>query len=147
MVKYLSGLLSALVHGDSKKVESIVPNKPVPRPACPFYGFSGLGIMIGAPLMDSRGNQCALQVESHSPCLMLIRGDKPDWAWCELNAQVDGDQLPEITERLESLRFTPDEFWPVGERSWKGLSWAEWYDYVMNRAPRPQPLQRAESGE
>jgi hypothetical protein len=148
MVTYLGRFLSSLVRRASKKLQPIMPNEPKPRHACPFYGFSGFGAFgIGAPMMDSQGNQCALVVDSHSPCAMLIRGDTPDWFLCERNSAIDPVEAEDIAHTLSTLRFAPDEFWPKGQSSWQGLSWAEWFDYVINRAPRPQALRRALPGE
>jgi len=55
-------------------------------PYCPFYGRSGIHAASarGAPLISSGGNQCALIVEAHSPCIMERSGDQPDAARCPL---------------------------------------------------------------
>jgi hypothetical protein len=51
---------------------------------CPFYGQSMF--LPGAPaavpfiLMASGGNQCALIIKAHSPC--MFQGEEIDWRTC-----------------------------------------------------------------
>lgn len=56
---------------------------------CPFYGRA-LWESITAPflLVDTRGNQCALITDAHSPCAMEIEGREIDWRACPRVAEV-----------------------------------------------------------
>lgn len=51
---------------------------------CPFYGRSALAFPI---LANSHGNQCAIEIDSNSPCIMELAPDGPDWRRCPLLAQ------------------------------------------------------------
>jgi hypothetical protein len=51
---------------------------------CPFYGYNGMH----GPLINTYGNQCALVVTSHAPCLMEQNGSTPDFDLCPLVAVV-----------------------------------------------------------
>jgi len=48
------------------------------NPKCPYYGFYlSRGIMV-----DTYGNQCALIINSYSPCQMEMNKENPDWNKC-----------------------------------------------------------------
>lgn len=55
---------------------------------CPFYGRALFTSFAGAPdrprflLIDSRGNQCALVTDAHSPCMLEIAGQPVEWRDC-----------------------------------------------------------------
>jgi len=53
---------------------------------CPFYGRSMQTALAVKPalfvLFDSRGNQCALVTDAHSPCLLEIEGRPVEWREC-----------------------------------------------------------------
>jgi hypothetical protein len=54
---------------------------------CPFYGRAMYQTgVIGTPrpflLLETGGNQCALVVTSHAPCMMEICGEVPEWKTC-----------------------------------------------------------------
>ena len=66
------------------------------RPDCPFYGFS---VMSGGVMMDSEGNQCALETKSYHPCQMEIIRDKPNWYKCPLNTEENGKKIVENLEQ------------------------------------------------
>jgi len=55
------------------------------QPNCPFYGFSmyrpGHPSALPFILIPSRGNQRALVVDSHAPCMMQPH-DPIEWAIC-----------------------------------------------------------------
>ncbi len=112
--------------------ERIQPNEPVPRNACPFYGFATfLGVGL---LMDQKGNQCAI-AGGYVPCEMEIQGKTPDWRNCAKNALISQEQLL----CLEKLRCAPREFWPDGQNSWGGIPFRQWEKYVMDSStPRPR---------
>jgi hypothetical protein len=54
---------------------------------CPFYGKSGVANHV---LIDTGGNQCALILESHTPCMMeVILNQEPDWETCPLIQKIE----------------------------------------------------------
>jgi hypothetical protein len=56
---------------------------------CPFYAV-GLHFHGGAPVLmpNPNSNQCALITSAHSPCVMEIRRETPDWRVCRRNPEV-----------------------------------------------------------
>lgn len=58
---------------------------------CPFYGRA---LYLAPPiaqspnppfvLFDQGGNQCAMVMSRHAPCLMEVEGQVPDWQTCVL---------------------------------------------------------------
>jgi hypothetical protein len=75
------------------------------RPRCPFYGLhSAQGALI-----DTSRNQCALIIESYSPCQMEVDGQTPYWETCPLNTP----QLREtIANKEDEVRVFPNELRP-----------------------------------
>jgi hypothetical protein len=65
---------------------------------CPFYGYTmiapsvetqvRLNIQLRPMFMSTRGNQCALMTNAHSPCRMEIEGHSPEWYTCPRNPAV-----------------------------------------------------------
>jgi hypothetical protein len=60
--------------------------------SCPFYGKSAVALLSDSlfevergPLIDTHGNQCALIIHKHAPCMMETQG-----------VEVDGDRCPLI---------------------------------------------------
>lgn len=56
---------------------------------CPFYGRAMYQTRLFLPprpflLLDTKGNQCGIILNSHSPCRMEIAGETPDWRECVL---------------------------------------------------------------
>jgi len=103
----------------------------ITRTGCLFYGFHYLGGM----LMDSEGNQCALITSSYSPCRMERRKQKTDWKLCEFNPasnKVLAFSPSVIEEILTSATICPKELWPEGASSWKGISFRNWYEHIVN---------------
>jgi hypothetical protein len=66
--------------------------------SCKFYGASGHPEF--EKLLGSGGNQCALIVESFSPCRMEIAGQEVDFSRCELNGSQRAIQFENFV-RLE----------------------------------------------
>ncbi len=106
--------------------DAVQSDKQTPRYPCPFYGFF-CGV-AGGILMDQEGNQCALIVDSYSPCQMQSPIQTPDWTKCLFNDE-QGKELIELFKR--HYRVGAKEFWPKNVSSWQGLSFAQWYEYVM----------------
>ena len=100
------------------------------RYKCPFYGFNGMFRVF----LDSSGNQCALVVDSYSPCGMEMEKQTPDWTKCPRNDGTDMARLDTL-----GIKIFPLEFRPQDQDSWQGLSFGKWYEYVMSdKCPRPQ---------
>lgn len=52
---------------------------------CPFYGralFAHMALPVKFVLLDTRGNQCAIVTDAHSPCWMEINDQPVDWTVC-----------------------------------------------------------------
>lgn len=67
----------------------IISNPQLPN--CPFYGYSapmGLPVMIA-----TRGNQCALVHDAHSPCYLETSGKAIEWRFCDRVSQFQGEGL------------------------------------------------------
>jgi hypothetical protein len=107
--------------------QSVQPVEQIERYSCPFYGFyAGLGMLI-----DQEGNQCALIADSYSPCPMEMRREVPDLNKCEYLKWYREERKKGI-----DIRAFPREFNPHNGKSWKGISFEDWEEYVMNRAAR-----------
>lgn len=114
------------------KKKKIQPNFEKPRPRCPFYGFSHCGGIF----MDQDGNQCALITEAYSPCQMEIIAQTPNWNECLFNSEENKTVIEKI---MASCKIDPEEFWPKGQSSWRGLLFKDWFDYVMSKkTKRPE---------
>ena len=104
--------------------EVLKPYTEKERYPCPFYGFNGMfDVMI-----DSKGNQCALITDSHSPCQMEMQKQRPDWSKCSANTT---EITPKLEEVMEKMQVFPDEFRPGDVEHWKGISLKDWMDYVL----------------
>ena len=53
----------------------------------------------------------------------------PDWDKCPFND--DAELLEKLSE--SHVRVGAKEFWPEGARSWEGLPFRDWYNYVMSQ--------------
>lgn len=105
--------------------------KPVfsrPRYRCPFYGFYG---SIFGFFMDSAGNQCALNTDRFSPCRIEMAGKLPDLNDC-INFDGDEEEKVALDRIIKTFRIGPLEFRPPDQNSWKGLTFKDWYEYVMS---------------
>ena len=96
------------------------------RPRCPFYGFH---YAMGA-LIDSNGNQCAMIVDSYSPCQMERNGEEIDWNNCKLNNERTEARLQ---GSLEEASVFPKELKPEGVSTWSGIPFGEWYAGIIQR--------------
>ena len=100
--------------------------KPIERYPCPFYGFhAGFGALI-----DSEGNQCALVEDACSPCYLEMRGKIPS-----INNCIHSNLYKIAEKEGIDMQVFPREFTSPKGNKWKGISFKEWEDYVMNRAP------------
>lgn len=68
--------------------------------SCPFYGKHA-SVEVGA-IVEQHGNQCAIIVNSYSPCLMEQLGYPVDARACELLTIV-GDLRPVLWRRGPAL--------------------------------------------
>jgi hypothetical protein len=115
----------------TKTEEVIEPVATKPRYPCPFYGFF-CGVFSGI-LMDQDGNQCALITDSHSPCRM----ENPDWNECRCHTE-DAEKILDVFR--EQYKVGAHEFWPKDQSQWEGITFSEWYSYVMSdKCPRATP--------
>ena len=80
-------------------------------------------------LIDQHGNQCPLITGSYSPCQMEKGGQIPNWEECPFNNEKTRGAIAKV---MIELRIAPNEFWPVGQRSWDGLPFQAWVRYVMD---------------
>ncbi len=89
---------------------------------CPFYGFAWVyNVMI-----DTNGNQCALA--PGYPCKMEMDEKPPDWQECTIVSHEEKEWRMEEASRLVVIA---DELRPKGECAWEGVSFQDWYEYVM----------------
>jgi len=114
-----------------KKDTKLEPVTQKQRYQCPFYGFH----MAMGMLMDSSGNQCALITDSYSPCQMKIGDQTPDWSKCPYNNDENREALETIAK--ESSIF-PEEFCPERVRSWRGIPFQDWQEYIMGQETNEQ---------
>jgi len=113
--------------------EIISPTFKKERYPCPFYGFNIA--MMGA-LMDIDGNGCALKVGSFSPCQMeAYQKQTPDWRKCPFNSESNRDAIEKI---IQKCTIYPNEFFPAGAKSWKGMPLDVWVGYVMGQGEARQ---------
>ena len=104
------------------------PTIAVPRTKCPFYGFHP--VHMGSTFMDQKGNECGLK-DAYSPCEMERVEETPDWDGCSTFNIPDNKETIERMKREYSI--LPNEFWPEGAKSWKGIKMSFWFNYVMNQ--------------
>jgi len=85
--------------------------------------------------MDQEGNQCALE-GGYTPCAMEMSGQIPDWDSCTF---FNSQEIREDVEQFKRVcKITPGEFWPPGKKSWEGISFGDWWNYVTgDSVPRP----------
>ena len=87
------------------------------RQRCPFYGFSA----ARGNLIDTKGNQCALITNSHSPCRMEMNQEDPDWEACPYNTL---EARTSIRKYAENARVFPDEL--RHETGFQGVPLDQW---------------------
>ncbi len=120
-----------LVRKSKSKIKKPVIAKP--RFPCPFYGFHE----AFGTFMDQKGNQCP--VIGHT-CRMEYCPSGPDWnkCFCEKHKKT--------INYVYDYLIVPDEFWPEGKSSWRGMPFKTWMDYVMDPdTPRPVTLKMSET--
>lgn len=82
---------------------------------CPFHGFRADTELL--VLSSTRGNQCALRVESFAPCQMEDDGEEADWAACtHFNDQAHSGTVRAMREDyrvmfLDGRMSVPFEAW------------------------------------
>jgi hypothetical protein len=94
------------------------------RPRCPFYGFHWPE--KSRALTDSGGNECALDFELNSPCMMEAQGRSPDLDVCPVPVPI----RPLLEAAKRDVTFYPAEFGPEGVRL------EDWTRHVMVRSRR-----------
>lgn len=111
---------------------------PKERERCPFYGFSGECAAMGfKTFTETRGNQCALLADSHSPCQMGYKGQTVDWDKCSLN---DEERRGQLELMMDQFSVCPEELWPKGKASWDGIPLRVWLVYVMSQKEKVKLL-------
>lgn len=53
--------------------------------SCPFYGralFAHMVLPVRFVLLDTKGNQCGIVTDAHSPCMMETNGEAVVWEEC-----------------------------------------------------------------
>ena len=99
---------------------------PYDGPACPFYGFVGVGFAF----MENNGNACALTGQ-HSPCKMEMNHEKPEW--CKCTAYNTSDNAQELSNMMNVVYIAPKVLSPKGTNGWKGVKLKKWFSYVMGQ--------------
>ena len=107
---------------DSEKLKPVYEKQ---RPLCPFYGFHH----FNGNFMDQKGNQCAI-AGGYTPCELDIHGFNPDLDQCPHRSEEGITSLKKVSD---NLRVFPKEFWPDGAREFNGISFSQWYEYVMKK--------------
>lgn len=110
-----------------KNNPNLKPFLDIERPPCPFYGFDG---EFGA-FEEGGENQCGLVFGQCIYCKMLLHKETPNWNKCEFNTEKNKNSLAGI---LANMKIFPRELKPQVEqeaKSWRGIEFAEWVDYVM----------------
>lgn len=120
--------LRKIFHMDEDK-PSLKPYFEKQRPPCPFYGF---GYVFNG-ILDTKGNQCALIKESHTPCQMEVQQQEPNWYKCSMNNldTLSKEELKSLKEKYKNVRVFPLEFQPPDAKPWKGISLADWMKYIL----------------
>jgi len=131
--KIMLGLLSRLLRKKTvPEKQKPLPYEHIPRYKCPFYGFSH---PFFKGIMDQYGNQCSLITGSYSPCQMEFAKQTPEWEKCPFINKGNGEELETIKK---TFHVFPREFRPPSSREWAGISFQDWFDYVMDeKTPRP----------
>jgi hypothetical protein len=120
-----------------KLSRKLKPTSQKPRHKCPFYGFH-TSLSCNA-ILDQLGNQCGLETREFMPCPMEVRGETPDWNQCDLR-NVSRKEKTIANLIREKFRVFAQEFYPIKGKSWKGISFKQWLDYVMgSKVKRPEP--------
>jgi len=114
-----------------EKTATQVPETEKKQCKCPFYGFSLVGEPIKV-LMDSKGNQCALIIGSHSPCKMEIQQKPIDWNICPISTENIHSAIERI---MDEYTIFPDKLEPEGAGDWNGIKFRQWYEYIMYGKP------------
>lgn len=69
--------------------------------ACPFYGMHA--VPECRTLVTQGGNQCALVIDSYTPCYMEIEGNAPDLDRCAMK----GSDRAGVFAKFERHVWTP----------------------------------------
>ena len=111
---------------------TLQPLMEVKRHPCPFYRFHA----FKNSLADTYGNECPLvslarstDKEKHiSPCYMEIGGETPNWNKC---IYKNSSIVHSLEEHADEIQVFPGEFQPSKTGSWEGITFRQWYAYVM----------------
>ena len=96
------------------------------RPACPFYGFFRIGML----LMDNRDNACGVVPGGCESCVMEMSRQTPDWQKCPWNNE--GHRVS-IELALEHCVIFPRELESRGSSELRGVRLREWHELIMHR--------------
>lgn len=88
---------------------------------CPFYGFYLSQMRV---LIDQNGNQCALVVDSYSPCKMEIKKETPSWSVCPFNNTENKKLIEELVNSCTV--FLREDYQGTG------MPMKKWMDAVMS---------------
>jgi hypothetical protein len=58
---------------------------------------------------------------------MEISSKTPDWTLCGFNDNKNKEAIENI---IANATIAPKEFWPAGAKSWKGISFKDWMEYI-----------------
>lgn len=127
------------------------------RPRCPFYGFflpriplehwvklvkpGDSRLPLTGVMIDTHGNQCALDHQAFSPCIMEMAGQTPVWEECPryesgLVAAVEANDVQVFPEELM-----------LDATVWDGVSFGEWAKRVLGEQQPPAEQRPAETAE
>jgi len=73
-------------------------------------------------------NWCGLTLFGKMSCLMGKHQAPIDWESCYVTSEV---KKAAVEMNAAKFNFFPQEFWPEGGDSWKGISYEAWKNWVM----------------
>jgi hypothetical protein len=107
-----------------RQQQIITPKNPIPRPACPFYGFHILNSSTKS-LAEIGGNKCAYH---GMPCLRIESLDINVRHCLKISDE-------NILTMIGNIPVFAEEFNPKNGEAWEGILFHNFYKYIMKDAP------------